>query len=854
MIVTFACLSYFKDQFESLNTDRNKGLFMPVLYLLNAFIFYSLDLYSPEVTFICFIFNLTLLFFAFISTKERSYITQSQVISIALLPMAFMKVSSNFFMLSISCTVMAGMIGAMAVNKVWHLVCLASTLGFLPWIIITQLYNFKTDDPRSKMIANDAALGLSVYVPILAIAYVMNQKKEKSARELKSAIDAMEKKNEQIRLYTSQLKQSLQDKDNFILFLSHETRNPLNILMGNLAILIADAKQSYPHLLDRLNRCYFCSELLLQYINNILDSGKLENHGRLDISIAPTNLKEFIMKNWKLMETMIVKKNLKAQLSITTKLPSYVKIDAQRLTQVLLNLVGNATKFTEIGSVSLHVSYLYKTHLEEEEDFNPEDMKTMELAACPIEKSDRRKKSLSSEENIESAEFSGINSILAAQEKELIRIDTLGNVWPDKFYYQSVPTSNKKGFLKLEVVDSGCGLSRQSCADLFKKFRQFGDNNQKRSAGSGLGLWISKNLCEAMQGDIRVFSKLGKGSCFTAIIEAPVADSNKISNKTKPLLSTLPSMHSDSISVAYFPKTSPNDPGKKMLRRINQPQSSIRRALIADDEIYNIEILSKILEKLDFGQVDEVANGKELIDTFLSKPENYYSLIITDVRMPGIDGIEASTKIREFEKTNGRKHIPIGFLSGHANSKSREECLGDPINAAFFQAKPVSLELLNGLLTGIGLTSNLPPIKSHEKIITDGADKVNGDVVKKNLVLCIDDDNFNLEYLKDALGHFSIHTLLSKNGDDAISELRKYRNDIRFILTDCNMPGKDGWATSSDMKKIFETEKMNSIPIYGVTGDDLMHSQEKFKQSGMDALFTKPFNIQALEYILNDFK
>lgn len=716
-----------------------------------------------------------------------------------------------------------------------------SLFGIFPWVIITNYYNCNdASDPLEIYIRKDGGYSVAMYAIVSVFVFFISDQRNRALNGLKQAVVELEQKNTKINEMNIQLKQSLEDKDSFILLLSHETRNPLNILMGNLSLLIQESKDAFPQFLDKLNKCKFCSELLLQYINNILDCGKLNNQGKLDITNSPTNLKEFLLKTWRLMEALITKKGLQACFTIVSQLPEYVKIDSQRVTQILLNIIGNASKFTDKGSVTLNVTYLPKVNIQENVDFLPESLQIMTL----LDEQETNVEGDSYLASLSSSEDSFEESIHPYQqvfEKELSR----GIHRKDGFADSASSTfQEKQGFLKFEVIDTGCGIDKENLNKLFRKFSQVGNDTQKRAIGTGLGLWISRSLCIAMGGDIKVYSKPGKGTCFSIILEAPAANPKKEGLSVTCLrssqnhLQTLPSF----TTLPNISRSEANEVRQILRKRKTTPQSAIR-ILLADDEPDNLDLHKKILKQLGYDQIETAMNGIELVDTYISKPSNYYSCIITEISMPLMNGVKAIKKIREFERTNKRSFVPVGFITGHTNTSNMEECTSESIQAQFFHSKPINLELLQNLLNGIGVNANR---QQHKPNTTNVVLKQ-----ARNLVLCVDDDLYNLQVLKGMLEKHNLTPILCNRGTEAIQTFQESCSQIKCVILDCNMPGKDGWETSSEMENYLSQNDLEDVPLYGLTGDDLTRVKDKFFRSGMTALLMKPIDFQTISHLVN---
>ncbi|MDD6572561.1 MAG: ATP-binding protein [Thermoflexaceae bacterium] len=191
------------------------------------------------------------------------------------------------------------------------------------------------------------------------------------------------------------------------------------------------------------------------------------------------------------------------------------------------------------------------------------------------------------------------------------------------------------------ISDTGIGISENYFADMFQPFtRETGEKNQYIE-GSGLGLAITHNLIMLMNGTISVESSVGKGTSFTVTIPfIPVNESMQAQTQYKPLLSS----------------------------RNPLPHSSRRkRILLVDDNEMNLEV-GKELIQLSNAIVETAQNGQEAVDIFSSQPKNYYDAIFMDIKMPVLNGYDATRKIRKITSLNGDS-IPIIAMTAHAFSE-----------------------------------------------------------------------------------------------------------------------------------------------------------------------------------------
>ena len=515
------------------------------------------------------------------------------------------------------------------------------------WVFVWIVKGTLIQECSENMTANLGRDITTILSRVLFVALAIFNQIDAQLKATKDALSQVQELNSKFEKVNTELKQLLDDKDNFILLFSHETRNPLNILLGNLTLLLDEVEA--PQMKTKLARCKFCADLLLQHLNNILDTGKLANKGTLEVAPTPVRIYEYIQSTFMFMEMLVKKKkksnSLKPELIIPQKLPTNLKFDIQRLTQVILNLLTNAVKFTESGSITMVVRHLKKGEIEES-DYYP----TTGFGYLLLNKFGHGNPRMDSK-----AEF-GENPLGSGiQVSDHFRREMCS--MEEKKHLIMEGDAHERGYLKIEVYDTGCGMKEEELNKLFIKFSQTHAEGSQRQIGSGLGLWITKSLCELMEGGIRVYSKPDMGTCFSAIIQA-----DSLPNTTRMAQSKLQA----STRVPNF--------------SLHQ-----RRVLIADDDPYNLDLHVAIIKELGFDLIETASNGQELLNKFKVKPEKYYDIVVTDVAMPQIDGIQAALKIREFERTQKRRdNVKIGFITGHSNTRDKDRCEKDPILAHFY--------------------------------------------------------------------------------------------------------------------------------------------------------------------------
>lgn len=346
-------------------------------------------------------------------------------------------------------------------------------------------------------------------------------------------------------------------KGDFLAHMSHEIRTPINAVVGMAHLALKTSLT--PKQRDYVEKIRGAGRHLLNLVNDILDFAKIEA-GKLKLESSSFNLTELIERITTMAGLKADEKGLLLQVDIDPEIPSRLSGDSVRISQILLNYVNNAIKFTDRGSVCLRAR-------------------------------------------------------LIEQEGTQCRI-------------------------RFEVKDTGPGLSAEQMGRLFQSFEQAEASISRKFGGSGLGLVISKELAELMGGEVGVDSILGQGSTFWACVNVGLASDDD----------SIPAMPADS-EFAGAPSGLEG-----------------RRILLAEDNLLNQQIAREILE--EFGLHIRIANnGREAIDLLHSEA---FDGVLMDVRMPDLDGIEATRRIRAETQFAG---LPIIAMTANARAEDRDECL-----------------------------------------------------------------------------------------------------------------------------------------------------------------------------------
>jgi len=390
-----------------------------------------------------------------------------------------------------------------------------------------------------------------------------------------------------LRLAIKKAEAASHAKSEFLSVMSHELRTPLHGIIGLQNLISTDAEQLSHEQQENLMLAQQSAKSLRALVNDILDLSKIES-GNMELVRGRFELQSCICDA--LVPFVLSAREKETTISLHLNNVSKTIIgDESRLRQVLLNLVGNAVKFTNQGEVSIHVT----------------------------------------------------------QKRE------------------------KLCFL---IKDTGIGISKKNMEHIFEPFVQAADATKPEYAGTGLGTNIVKRFVELMDGKIEASSELGRGSCFTFSIPC-----HPVGNKTI-------DHHSSSNDTLFI---SPPVTSEKKAA----VTSPALRVLLAEDDPIGQRIAFKQLSKAGM-KVDIVSDGESAWEKVQNCP---YDLLLTDIRMPGINGIRLTEKIRAMEKHTNKPHLPIIGLSAHALEDVAKECLEAGMD--HFMTKPVDPETILSTVT-----------------------------------------------------------------------------------------------------------------------------------------------------------
>jgi len=388
-------------------------------------------------------------------------------------------------------------------------------------------------------------------------------------QSLEEQIAERNRVNQELRVAKDRAEDAARLKSEFLANMSHEIRTPMNGVTGMIGLVLDRCSDSEQR--EQLQVAQSAAQSLINILNDILDLSKIEA-GKMTLEAIPFDLAGTLRESMRIFDSSVRQKQLDLRLAVEPGCPEWARGDPARLRQVLVNLIGNAVKFTNQGGVQ-------------------------------------------------------------------VLLEPAG-----------------QGLLRFAVRDSGIGIPPEKLGAIFDAFTQADGSHTRRFGGTGLGLAITRRLIDLMGGRLWVESAIGQGSRFS--FELPLESASR------------PAAAAEEVPPSEIPLP-------------------VLNVLVAEDNLVNQKVICAILRRQGWS-ITLAANGAEALSHFRGQR---FDLILMDVQMPEIDGLEATRLIREEEQRRVPvERVPILALTAHASLPHQEQCLAHGMDGIL--TKPIHLPTL----------------------------------------------------------------------------------------------------------------------------------------------------------------
>ncbi len=501
-------------------------------------------------------------------------------------------------------------------------------------------------------------------------------------------------------------RQATQAKTDFLSRVSHDMRTPLNGILG-LTELLKEKTIDESNLQD-LQQLEMSGKYLLNLINDTLDVSRIES-GRLELNPVVCDGRDVFNNVIALIKPNLMAKHLELTVHADNIPFTTLYTDVGRVEQIIMNILGNAVKFTPEGG---------------------------------------------------------------------------------KIEYFMDNISIEDGVItdRIIIKDSGIGMSKEFLPRLFEPFSQENNTMTNSFQGTGLGMTITKQIIEVMGGNITVESELGKGTTFTIILPFTIATEEQISEWKK----------TEKIAL-------------------NDRVLEGKRVLLFEDHPLNASIAERILKKKGM-LVDHAENGQIGVDMFRESEINSYDIILMDIRMPVMDGLEAARTIRNLDRPDAL-NIPIVAMTANAFDDDVKRAMEAGMNAHL--GKPIDTDKL---------------FETLEKMLHLSRTYI------KQTILIVDDIEANRAALKMTLQ--DEYTVIEADSGVKALEILQTNREIDAVITDIQMPEMSGVELIEQIRK--ETKYKHIVIIANTQYGD--HAQEEqLIAAGADDFVYKPVSPMLVE-------
>lgn len=659
----------------------------------------------------------------------------------------------------------------------------------------------------------------------------------------------LKEKADELAIQKQKAEESTQLKSQFLASMSHELRTPMNSILG-LTELIIEKSSLDDKNKERLQVVYKSGKRLMNLINDILDLSKIEA-GKMELREEDVLLEEILEEVETTINPLVTEKSLEFNIIRDTNTRILVNTDRGKITQVLINLLGNAIKFTHQGSIELKIS----TTVEKMLQFDVKD--------TGIGISEENQKIIFEEfrqiDGSTTRRYGGTGLGLAITKKiiELLK----GKIWLKSesergstfsFTVPLIPAQAKTLTAEVQVNINTLIKNRSNPILVIDDDPEVRYTIGQYLISKGYSVEYAENSDDGIKKAIEL-------QPFAITLDIMMPDKDgwtvmkelKENEETKDIPVILISITGDKNlgyglgAFEFFIKPLSADKLLSALGRLEMlAHKSIQKVVIVDDDELEFEKFKREFKndniRIEYIQDSEFAFNKIA--------EVQPDLIIVDLMMPKIDGITLSHKLKSSSKT---KHIPIIISTAKDISDEEKKSLSNIVDDITIKSKGHPLDVLKVVRDRIKLqeisylneSSYSTAPKSDSPKIVETKSKEDENSSPRGEIVIVDDDPDTLFTINEIVRSLNFKTKLARSGMECLQILQKQTPDL--ILLDIMMPAMDGFQT---LKNIKANDKWKSIPVYAVTAKAMTGDKEIIIKSGFDDYIPKPVNSAIISF------